>query len=68
MTLYCIDNIYNGGEVNLTPGNFYEVIRKQHFEVFVRNDKGKLSSYSLNRFADKAKYREIQLDKILNNK
>jgi hypothetical protein len=67
MTLYCIDNIYNGGEVNLTVGNFYEVIRKQHCEVFVRNDKGKLSGYSINRFADKAKYREIQLEKLLNN-
>jgi hypothetical protein len=68
MELYCIDNIYNGGEVNLTVGNFYEVVRQQHFEVFIRNDKGKVSGYSLNRFADKAKYREIQLDKILNNK
>jgi hypothetical protein len=65
--LYCIDNIYNGGKVNLTVGNFYKVIRQQHFEVFVRNDKGKLSGYSINRFADKAKYREIQLEKILNN-
>ena len=68
MELYCIDNIYNSGEVNLTVGNFYEVVRQQHFEVFIRNDKGKVSGYSLNRFADKAKYREIQLDKILNNK
>ena len=68
MELYCIDNIYNGGEVNLTVGNFYEVVRQQHFEVFIRNDKGKVSGYSLNRFVDKAKYREIQLDKILNNK
>ena len=31
------------------------------------HDKGKVSGYSLNRFADKAKYREIQLEKILNN-
>ena len=66
--LYCIDNIHNGVKINLTPGKFYEVTRQQHFEVFVRNDKGKLAGYSLNRFADKAKYREIQLDKVLNNK
>jgi len=66
--LYCIDNIHNGGKINLTTGNFYEVIRKQHFEVFVRNDKGKVSGYTINRFADKEKYREIQLDKILNSK
>ena len=67
MTLYCTDNMHNGSKINLTPGNFYKVIRQQHFEVFVRNDKGKLSGYSINRFADKAKYREIQLEKILNN-
>ena len=68
MTLYCTDNMHNGSKINLTPGNFYEVVRQQHFEVFVRNDKNKVSSYSLNRFVDKAKYREIQLDKILINK
>lgn len=66
--LYCIDNIHNGSKINLTIGNFYEVIRQQHFEVLVRNDKGKVAGYSSLRFADKAKYREIQLDKILNSK
>jgi len=68
MELYCTDNVHNGSKINLTVGNFYEVIRQQKFEVFVRNDKGKLSGYSINRFADTAKYREIQLEKLLNNK
>jgi hypothetical protein len=68
MFLYCIDNVHNGSQINLTVGNSYEVIRKQHFEVIVRNDKGKLSGYGLNRFADKSEFRQIQLDKILNSK
>jgi hypothetical protein len=65
--LYCIDDNYNGGKVNLTIGNSYKVLYKQNFEVFVINDKGKKAGYGINRFADKAKHREMQLEKLLNN-
>ena len=65
--LYCIDNIYNGGQVNLTVGKSYKVLYKQNFEVFVINDKGKKAGYGIIRFADMAKHREMQLEKLLNN-
>jgi hypothetical protein len=65
MRLYCIDDKHNGNKINITVGKFYDVLHKEHCEVFVRNDKGRISSYGLNRFADKSQYREIQLNKIL---
>jgi hypothetical protein len=66
MKLYCINNKHNGKNINLTVGEFYEMLNKQHFEVTIRNDRGKKAKYDLNRFATKSQYREIQLNKILN--
>lgn len=65
MKVYCIDDTYNGGKVNLTIGKFYEVLHKQHFEVTIRNDRGKRAGYGMNRFATPEQYRDIQLNKIL---
>jgi hypothetical protein len=67
MKLYCIDDKHNGEKINITIGNFYDVLYQQHFEVIIRNDKGKKSSYSLNRFATKSQYREIKLNEILSH-
>ena len=55
--------VYQGRKVQLGKRMAGDV---KKFKVYVRNDKGKVSGYTINRFADKEKYREIQLDKILN--
>jgi hypothetical protein len=61
----CIDNILNGSVINLTTGKFYKVLHKTNYEVYLLNDKGVKSSYSISRFIDISKYREMQLNKIL---
>jgi hypothetical protein len=64
MNVICIDKSGYSLELELTLGKEYEVLSENNFGYYIKDDKDITSWYSKRRFS-KAKWRDKQIDKIL---